>query len=153
MKGEIKMINKVVLIGRLTRDPELRFTPGTGVAVSTFTLAVDRNYVSQSGQKEADFIPIVCWRKLAEIVANNLSKGRLVAVAGSIQTRKYQDQDGSNRYVTEVVADDVKFLDPSNKEGVNRQPRNQGGNNVNSGFSDEDSGGFFPIEGDDDIPF
>jgi single-strand DNA-binding protein len=131
-------MNHVMLIGRLTRDPELRFTAGSGIAVSHFTLAVDRNYVGQSGQKEADFIPIVCWRRLAEIVANNLSKGRLVAVSGSIRTSKYQAQDGSNRYVTEVYADDVKFLDWGNKQN----------NNVES-VGDTD---FYPVDGDD-IPF
>jgi single-strand DNA-binding protein len=143
-------MNKVVLIGRLTRDPELRFTAGSGIAVSTFTLAVDRNYVGQSGQKEADFIPIVCWRKLAEIVANNLSKGKLIAVSGSIQTRKYQAQDGSNKYVTEVVADDVRFLDSSNKKTQGQPAREESGL---GGFEDNNTGGFFPIEGDDDIPF
>lgn len=119
------MVNKVTLIGRLTRDPELKFTPGTGAAVATFSLAVDRNYVSQNGQREADFLNIVCWRKLAEHVANNLTKGRLVAVAGSIQTRKYQAQDGSNRYVTEIVATEVKFLDWGNKSEINKSDTNE----------------------------
>lgn len=137
-------MNKVILIGRLTRDPEIRYTAGTGIAVTTFTLAVDRPYVGQSGQREADFIPVVCWRKLAELVANNLSKGRLIAVSGSIQTRRYQAQDGTNRYATEVIADEVKFLDRA-KEQTN-------------GFkaSDElatDEGDFFPVDGEDDIPF
>lgn len=131
-------MNKVFLIGRLTKDPELRFTSGQGLAVSTFTLAVDRNYVSQSGQREADFINIVCWRKIAETVANNLSKGRLVAVSGSIQTRKYQAQDGSNRYVTEIVAEEVKFLDWK-KENEDR-----------SLTSEEE---FFPVDDSEEIPF
>lgn len=137
-------MNKVVLIGRLTKDPELRFTAGSGIAMATFTLAVDRNFVNQSGQREADFINIRCWRKLAELVANNLSKGRLVAVSGSIQTGKYTAQDGTTRYTTEVVADEVKFLDRANKEGSS--PSGPQGNDG----SDE---GFFPVEGDDDIPF
>jgi single-strand DNA-binding protein len=143
-------MNKVILIGRLTRDPELKFTAGTGIAVATFTLAVDRNYTGQNGQKEADFISVVCWRKLAEHVANNLSKGRLAAVSGSIQTRKYQAQDGSNRYVTEVVADEVKFLDWGNKGGQGQPFKEEGGS---SGFGNSGSNDFFPIEGDDDIPF
>ncbi|MCX7903254.1 MAG: single-stranded DNA-binding protein [Caloramator sp.] len=113
-------MNKVLLIGRLTKDPELRYTAHTGIANCTFTLAVDRPYVGQSGQRETDFIPVVCWRKLAENVANNLTKGRLVAVSGSIQTRRYQAQDGTNRYITEVVADEVKFLDKPKPTG-NRQ--------------------------------
>lgn len=140
-------MNKAILIGRLTRDPELKFTTGSGIAVATFTLAVDRPYVGQSGQREADFIPIVCWRKLAENVANNLQKGRLVAVSGSIQTRKYQAQDGSNRYVTEVVADGVQFLEWS-KDGTSS---NRG--DVSQGFGSRESDtGFMPVE-DDDIPF
>ncbi|KMT21779.1 single-stranded DNA-binding protein [Clostridium cylindrosporum] len=152
-------MNKVFLIGRLTRDPELRFTPGAGNAVATFSLAVDRNYVSQNGQREADFINIVCWRKLAENVANNLSKGRLCAVSGSIQTRKYQAQDGSNRYVTEIVAEEVKFLDWGNKEGgspqahrgdsFNREATPQGGSGL---FEPDNSDGFFPTD-DTEIPF
>lgn len=136
-------MNKVLLIGRLTRDPEIRYTAGTGIAVTTFTLAVDRPYIGQSGQRETDFIPVVCWRKLAELVANNLTKGRLVAVSGSIQTRKYQAQDGSNRYVTEVVADEVKFLD---------RPKEQ----TSSFTHDEvasDEGEFFPVDGEEEIPF
>lgn len=142
-------MNKVILIGRLTRDPELKFTTGTGIAVATFSLAVDRNYVGQSGQREADFINIVCWRKLAENVANNISKGRLVAVSGSIQTRKYQAQDGSNRYVTEVVADEVKFLDWPKEGNV---PSRSGGN-VSQDYNRESDSGFTPIGEDDDIPF
>ncbi len=135
-------MNKVVLIGRLTKDPELNFTAGTGVAVAKFSLAVDRNYVGQNGQREADFINIVCWRKLAENVANNVSKGRLIAVSGSIQTRKYQAQDGTNRYATEVVADEVKFLD---------WPKD--GSNSNSQQSNYSEDGFMPVGDDDDLPF
>ena len=126
------MLNKVVLIGRLTKNPEVNYTPGTGVAVAKFTLAVERNYTSQNGQKEADFIPIVCWRKLAENVTNNLGKGRLVAVTGRIQTRSYQAQDGSRRYVTEIVADEVQFLDYK---------------------KDNAADGFAPVSGDEEVPF
>lgn len=109
-------MNKVVLIGRLCNEPTLKFLPNSGIAVANFTLAVDRNYVGEDGKRQADFIPVICWRKLAETVANNLTKGRLVAVVGAIQTRKYQAQDGSTRYVTEVVAEEVKFLDWAKKE-------------------------------------
>jgi len=105
------LLNKVILIGRLTRDPELRFTPANGIAVTNFTIAVDRPFTNQKGEREADFIRIVVWRKLAEICANNLSKGRLVAVDGRLQIRSYEGQDGQRRYMTEVVADEVKFLD------------------------------------------
>lgn len=104
-------MNKVILVGRLTKDPEVRYTQ-SGIAVATFTLAVDRKYAKKdSGQQTADFIPIVCWRKLAEIVGNNLVKGRRVGVEGAMQMRTYDAQDGSKRWVTEVVADEVEFLD------------------------------------------
>jgi len=111
------MLNRVILIGRLTRDPELRYTP-TGVAVTTFTLAVDRNYLNQQGERETDFIRITVWRKLAETCANHLGKGRLVAVEGRLQTRAFEGPDGQRRRVTEVVAEDVRFLDwPREKPG------------------------------------
>ena len=126
------MLNKAILIGRLVRDPEINYTQGTGVAVTKFTLAVDRNFKNQNGQREADFIPIVCWRKLAENVANNLGKGRLVAISGRIQTRTYQAQDGSRRYVTEIVADEVQFLDYK---------------------KDNAADGFAPVSGDEEVPF
>jgi single-strand DNA-binding protein len=105
------LLNRIILIGRLTRDPELRFTPANGVPVAQFTIAVDRPFVNQKGEREADFIRIVTWRKLAETCANNLTKGRLVAVDGRLQIRSYEGQDGQRRYVTEVVADTVRFLD------------------------------------------
>jgi len=106
-------MNKVVLIGRLTKDPDLRFTPGKGTAVCRFTLAVNRRFKSQ-GQPDADFIPVVVWGKIAENTANYVSKGRLVGVSGSIQTRSYEAKDGTRRYVTEVVADSVEFLESKN---------------------------------------
>lgn len=104
------MLNTVVLIGRLTRDPELRYTPG-GAAVAGFALAVDRPFTNQQGERETDFIDIVCWRQLAEQVANHLGKGRLVAVEGRLQIRSYETQDGQRRKVAEVVANNVRFLD------------------------------------------
>ena len=105
------MINRVVLVGRLTRDPELRYTPN-GVAVATFTLAVNRTFTSQSGEREADFINCVVWRKQAENMANYLRKGSLTGVEGRIQTRSYDNQEGKRVYVTEVIADSVQFLEP-----------------------------------------
>lgn len=104
------MLNRAILIGRLTADPELRYTP-QGHAVTTFRIAVDRPFKNQQGEREADFFPIVTWRRLAETCAHNLNKGRLVAVEGRLQTRSYQAQDGSTRWATEVVADNVRFLD------------------------------------------
>lgn len=110
------MLNKIILIGRLTRDPELRYTPN-GKAVAGFTLAVDRNRTNASGEREADFIDIVVWEKQAEIVANHLGKGRLVAVEGRLQIRSYETQDGQRRKAAEVVAQSVRFLDRAKAAG------------------------------------
>jgi len=104
------VLNKIILIGRLVADPQLRYTQ-SGIAVTNFTLAVDRPFVSQGGEREADFIDIVTWRKQAEICANHLNKGRLVAVEGRLQVRSYDDQNGIRRKAAEVVADQVRFLD------------------------------------------
>ena len=106
-------MNKVVLIGRLTRDPELRYT-GSNTPVATFTLAVNRAFSNQQGEREADFINVVVWRKQAENVKNYLTQGSQAAVEGRIQTRSYDDQNGQKRYVTEVVADNVEFLGSKN---------------------------------------
>lgn len=102
--------NKVILIGRLTRDPELRYTP-SGIPVAHFTLAVDRNRGSKEGERETDFIDIVAWQKLAEICQQYLGKGRLVAVDGRLQIRNYETQDGQKRKAVEVVASDMRILD------------------------------------------
>lgn len=104
------MLNVVVLIGRLVRDPELRYTPN-GVAVGNFTIAVDRPFANRQGERETDFIDVVVWRGLAETVAQHLQKGRLVAVNGRLQVRSYETTDGQRRRVSEVVANDVRFLD------------------------------------------
>ncbi|MFX4262976.1 single-stranded DNA-binding protein [Pelotomaculum propionicicum] len=108
------MLNKVILIGRLTREPELRYTP-SGAAVAKFTLAVDRRQ-SRDREKETDFIDIVVWQKLAETCASYLGKGRLVAVDGRLQVRSYEDNQGVRRKAAEVVAENVRFLDRA-KEG------------------------------------
>ena len=96
------MLNRVVLIGRLTKDPELRYSP-SGVAVTSFTLAVERNYKNAQGEKETDFIPCVVFRQLAELCANYLAKGKLAALEGRIQVRTYEGQDGQKRWVTEEI--------------------------------------------------
>ncbi|CAM3054900.1 single-stranded DNA-binding protein [Sporolactobacillus spathodeae] len=105
------MINRVILVGRLTKNPELRYTPN-GVAVTSFTIAVDRPFSNQQGEREADFIPVVVWRRQAENAANYLAKGSLTGVDGRIQTRNYENNEGRRVYVTEVVADSVQFLEP-----------------------------------------
>lgn len=145
------MLNRVILIGRLTRDPELRYTP-SGVAVTQFTLAVDRQFSNQQGEREADFINIVTWRQLAETCANYLRKGRLTAVEGRIQTRNYENNEGRKVYVTEVVADNVRFLESSggNREDVGTSNRSAVARSNNDPFSDDGK----PIDiTDDDLPF
>ena len=106
-------MNKVVLIGRLTRDPELRYT-GSNLPVATFAIAVNRPFSNQSGEREADFINIVVWRKQAENCKNYLTQGSQVAIEGRIQTRNYDDPNGQRRYITEVIADNVEFLGSRN---------------------------------------
>lgn len=161
------MLNRVILIGRLTRDPELRYTPA-GVAVTQFTLAVDRPFTSQGGEKEADFIPVVTWRQLAETCANYLRKGRLAAVEGRIQVRNYENNEGKRVYVTEVIADNVRFLESANRDNssggggqpMREEPSYGGGgranNNNNSRSNNQDpfSDDGKPIDiSDDDLPF
>lgn len=141
-------MNKVVLIGRLTKDPELKFTPGNGTAVCNFTLAVDRRS-SKNGQKEADFIPIIVWGKQGEATANYKKKGSLIAVSGRIQTRSYEAKDGSRRYVTEVIADEVQFLDKESKGNNNSNNNSNYNNNFNENNFGED---ITPVD-DGDIPF
>lgn len=104
------MLNRIILIGRLTKDPELRYT-SNGTAVCTFTLAVDRPFAKE-GQQKADFINCQAWQKTAEACANYLSKGKIAAVDGRLQIRSYEAQDGQKRWVTEVVAETVRFLSP-----------------------------------------
>jgi len=124
------MLNRIVLIGRLTRDPELRYTP-SGVAVASFTLAVDRPF---SKNKETDFINIVVWREAAENCAKYLAKGRMAAVDGRLQMRSYEAKDGGKRTVAEVVADDVRFISSSAKS----QQSNDNSNDNIASLSDED---------------
>ena len=109
-------VNKIFLIGRLTRDPELRYVP-SGQPVATFTLAVGRSFKNGQGERETDFIGVVAWRKSAELVTQYLSKGRLVAVEGRLQIRSYEAQDGTKRKVAEVITDRVQFLDRKNGSG------------------------------------
>jgi single-strand DNA-binding protein len=141
------MINRVVLIGRLTKEPELRYTPN-GIPVSTFTLAVNRTFTNQQGERETDFVNCVAWRKQAENVANYLKKGSLVGVDGRLQTRNYEAQSGRRVYVTEVVAESVQFLEPKSarvNESVPSEPM----------INDDpfvDDGKPIDIE-DDDLPF
>jgi single-strand DNA-binding protein len=139
-KEESKMLNRVILVGRLTKDPDLRYTPN-GTPVATFTLAVNRTYTNQQGEREADFINCVVWRKPAENVANFLKKGSLAGVDGRLQTRNYEGQDGKRVYVTEVLVESVQFLDSKNSQSSNQS-------NINT----ELQGTTIDVS-DDDLPF
>lgn len=148
------MLNRVILIGRLTQDPELRHT-SSGVPVASFTLAVDRGFTNRQGERETDFINIVVWRKLGETCANYLSKGRLVAVDGRLQIRSYDDSQGIRRKAAEVVANEVKFLD-SSKDRVQGKGSHESGSSYGSETeASGDFGGFgSEISFDqDDVPF
>lgn len=130
------MINNVVLVGRLTKDAELRYTP-SNVAVATFTLAVNRPFKNEAGEREADFISCVIWRQAAENLANWAKKGSLIGITGNIQTRNYENQQGQRVYVTEVVASNFQLL-----ESRSGQQNNQGGNFQNGNSSQ--GGHFYP---------
>jgi len=117
-------MNRVTLVGRLTKDPELKYTPND-IAVTTFTLAVNRTFTNQQGEREADFVNIVVWRKAAENAANYLKKGSLCGVDGRIQTRIFESQDGQKVYITQVVADIVHFLETKRDNQLSYQHSNQ----------------------------
>jgi single-strand DNA-binding protein len=133
------MLNRIVLIGRLVRDPELRYTPTNNTPVCTFSLAVDRNRKNAQGERETDFINIVVWGKIGENCATYLSKGKLAAVDGRLQIRSYTDKEGNRRSITEVVAEDVRFLSPkdSSSSGYGGSPYDEPGLSIN----------------EDDVPF
>ncbi len=137
------MLNTVVLIGRLTRDPELRYTP-QGSAVCNFSLAVDRPFTNQSGERETDFVDIVAWRQLGEQVAQHLRKGRLAAVQGRLQIRSFEGKDGQRRRVAEVVADTVRFLDRPRAAGEGGAPTGPGSGSAqeSADFGDEQEAPF-----------
>lgn len=117
-------MNRVELVGRLTAKPELRYTP-SNVAYTRFTVAVNRRFTNAQGEREADFISVIAWRRQAENVCQYLDKGSLVSVEGSIQTGSYEDKDGNRRYTTEVLADSVQFLESRRSGGDNFMMDNQ----------------------------
>ena len=137
------MLNSTVLVGRMTKDAELRYTP-SNQAVATFTLAVNRNFKSQNGEREADFINCVIWRQQAENLASWAKKGALIGIVGRIQTRNYENQQGQRVYVTEVVADSFQLLESQKERG-----------NQSQGSSQPDFGrNASPMDiSDDDLPF
>lgn len=144
-------MNKAFLIGRLTKDPELRYTE-SNKAIANFTIAIDRQYTNSQGEKETDFINIVTFQKQAENIKKYVTKGSLVAADGRIQTRSYEDKDGKRVYVTEVIADRVQFLDTKKEE---KSPVNEVESPVKSGLSDDvfsEFGSSIEIT-DDDVTF
>ncbi|GGB42939.1 single-stranded DNA-binding protein [Lentibacillus populi] len=158
------MLNRVVLVGRLTKDPDLRYT-ATGVAVANFTIAVNRPFSNQQGEREADFINCVVWRRPAENLANYMKKGSMIGVDGRVQTRRYEGQDGKTVYVTEIVADSVQFLEskgssPNRSQGApgfqpnQNQSQNQNQNQQNQNQANPFANNGEPIDiSDDDLPF
>lgn len=154
------MINRVVLVGRLTKDPEFRTTPN-GVEVTNFTLAINRNFTNANGEREADFINVITFRKQAVNVNEYLSKGKLAGVDGRIQSRSYENQEGRRIFVTEVVADSVQFLEPKNSNGSQQdtyqqqtQSQTQRGQNTKPQGQDPFANVNGPIDiSDDDLPF
>lgn len=141
-------MNKVILIGRLTKDPELRYTQ-SGTANATFTLAVNRRFTNQNGEREADFINCVAWQKSAEFVANYFKKGQEMALEGRLQVRSYDGNDGQRRWVTEVIADQIEFVGGKNDRNNSSTSGNAGGFNSQNqlGLGEEIS---FDT---DDLPF
>lgn len=152
------MVNRTILVGRLTKNPELRYT-GEGTAVASFTIAVNRPF-RQNGEQQADFINCVVWRNAAENLATYTSKGSLIGVDGRIQTRSYDGQDSKRVFVTEVVAESVQFLESKNKgsQDENRQsntntPNNQQNNSQGAQNSNNSYNGGQVDINDSDLPF
>lgn len=145
-------MNKVILMGRLTKDPELRYTSGNNTAVASFTIAVNRR-ATKENQQQADFINVVAWTKTAEFCAKYFTKGMQVAIVGRIQTRTWDDNEGKRHYVTEVVADEVFFAD-SKKSGGDFSGNTAGAAPRNYSDAPAESGdGFYPMDADDELPF
>ncbi len=150
-------MNKILLIGRLTKDPELRYTQ-SGTAVASFTLAVNRNFTNQNGEREADFINCIAWQKAAEFVSQYFKKGQQMALEGRLQVRSYDDNNGQRRWVTEVVTEKVEFVGSKNggNSGSNSTGSGSGGGNADSGGAGSPSQlgwGEEIVFDDNDIPF
>lgn len=162
------MLNRTILMGRLVADPELK-TTASGISVTSFRIAVDRSYVKSGEERKADFIDIVCWRQTAEFVCRYFSKGSLIAVEGQLQSRTYQAKDGTNRYVVEVVADNVSFTgerrDANSYNNSYSQPYNQSYGNAPAApaaetqaqpapsYQSGSNSDFQEMPLDDDLPF
>lgn len=157
-------MNKVILIGRLARDPELRYTAGNNTAVCQISVAVDRRFKSEN-QPTADFIPVVAWRQQAEFISKYFTKGSRIAIVGSIQVRSYDDKDGQKRFVTEVIADEVEFCESKRQEGgyqggfsqapqaSQTRPQQAPQANTSTGGDSFGGDGYFSIDDDENVPF
>lgn len=141
------MLNKVVLMGRMVRDPELKYT-ATNVAVCSFSVAVDRRFVKQGEQRQADFINIVTWRNTAEFVSKYFVKGQMINVCGSLQTRTWDDAQGVKHYATEVIADEINFCGDKSSGSSSA-----GGSYPQNNAPQSSNDGFAPVDTDDDLPF
>lgn len=163
------MLNRVILMGRLVSDPELK-TTSSGISVTSFRIAVDRSYVKAGTERQTDFFDIVCWRSTAEFVCRYFFKGSLIALEGQLQSRTYQAKDGSNRYVVEVVADNVSFTGERREGGYSQGSYSQGGyshsyepapqrsysapaESAAPSYSNGSVGDFEEMPLDDDLPF
>ena len=138
------MLNKIILMGRLTRDPDLRRT-NSGTPVASFTIAVDRDFKSQDGEKETDFIDVVVWRNTAEFVSKYFTKGRMAVVEGRLQIRDWTDKDGGKRRNAEVIADNVYFGDSKNSGAAQKDTVESLANRINHAFADADDDGDLPF--------
>ena len=151
-------MNKVILMGRLTKDPELRYTSNNNTAVCSFSLAVDRRFSKPGEEKQADFFNVVAWRNQAEFCGKYFNKGLKVVVVGSLQNRTWDDTEGKKHYITEVIADEVYFAE-SRKSGEGGAPPHRPSGATGSSGSASPSGGgqpddgFYPMDEDDELPF
>ncbi len=139
-------MNKVILMGRLTKDPELRYTSGNNTAVCSFSLAVNRRFSKQGAENQADFFNIVAWDKQAEFCSKWFEKGRQVVVVGRLQNRSWDDNEGKKHYITEVVAEETYFADSKKNEGAPAQ-------RPSGGSAPGQADGFYPLDEDDELPF
>lgn len=156
------MLNKVILMGRMVSDPELKRTT-SNLSVASFSVAVGRNYVKQGSERETDFINVVAWRQTAEFVCKYFSKGQLIALDGTLQTRSYKDRDGNNRYITEVVTDNVYFTgdrknDNSSQQSTTKNTKQNNTKQSNNQYNNPPAnnyGGYsdYEMPTDDDLPF
>jgi len=143
-------MNKVILMGRLTKDPELRYTSSSNIPVCSYTIAVDRRFAKQGEESQTDFIPIVVWNKTAEFCSKYFKKGSKILLAGRLQVRTWDDTEGKRHWVTEVIADEVHFADSKRDSDMSGSAMPQ---KNSAPASQEGTDGFYPLDMDDELPF